>query len=54
MYLSIRESALRMGVSEKTIRRWISDGVIRGNRVGPRLIRVDAASLETIGRPLAA
>lgn len=50
--LSIDEAAARLGVSTKTIRRRISDGTLKAVRIGPRLIRVDAASLASAGRPL--
>lgn len=50
--LSIAEAAARRGVSAKTIRRRISDGTLKAVRLGPRLIRVDRASLEAWGRPL--
>lgn len=39
-------------VSTKTVRRWITDGLIYAERVGPRLIRIDLNSLDNIGRPL--
>lgn len=50
---SIAEAALRVGVSRKTIRNWIAAGIIDAERIGPRLIRVDMDSLESVGRPLA-
>lgn len=50
--LSIAEAASLRGVSAKTIRRRISDGTLKAVRLGPRLIRVDRASLEAWGRPL--
>lgn len=51
-YGSIKTAAQLTEVSEKTIRRWIADGLIRAERVGPRLIRVDLESLGDLGRPL--
>lgn len=51
-YGSIRTAAQITEVSEKTIRRWIADGLIRAERIGPRLIRVDLESLHDLGRPL--
>ncbi|MFE7844886.1 excisionase family DNA-binding protein [Microbacterium sp. NPDC057407] len=53
-YISIGEAAARLGVSQKTVRRYIAAGIVRGDRVGPRLIRVDASSLDRVGQPLAA
>lgn len=46
----IREAASHFQVSEKTIRRWIANGTIYAERVGPRLIRVDLGSIKA--RPL--
>lgn len=51
--ISIDEAAAHLGVSTKTVRRRISDGTLKAVRIGPRLIRIDAASLACIGRPLA-
>lgn len=50
--ISIDEAAARLDVSTKTIRRRISDGTLKAVRIGPRLIRIDAASLASAGRPL--
>lgn len=49
---TIQEAAANKKVSTKTIRRWITDGIIYAERVGPRLIRVDLNSLDRAGRPL--
>lgn len=43
-----------IGVSEKTIRRMISSGLITGYRVGPRLIRVDLNELDALASPIPA
>lgn len=40
-YESIGEAAARVGVSTKTVRRWIASGQLAGYRVGPRLLRID-------------
>ncbi len=42
--VSLAIAAEKLGVSAKTIRRRISDGTVRGYRVG-RLIRVDLEEL---------
>ena len=49
---SIQESADRFHVSAKTIRRMISRGEIEAQRFGPRIIRVNLASLDQAGRSL--
>lgn len=52
VWSTIQQSADHYQVSTKTIRRWITDGRIEAKRVGPRLIRVDLNSLDTLGRSL--
>ena len=51
-WVTIQAAAEHRQISTKTIRRWISTGLIRAERVGPRLIRVDLASLEALSEPL--
>lgn len=51
-WASLQEAADHWGLSTKTIRRYIADGKIDARRVGPRAIRVNLASLETLGTPL--
>jgi excisionase family DNA binding protein len=47
MYVSIAEAAAHYGVSDKSLRRWIAAGLIKAERIGPKLIRVDLESLRT-------
>lgn len=49
---TIQEAAELRKVSVYTIRRMITRGQIEAERFGPRLIRVNLASLDTAGRPL--
>ena len=51
-WVTIAESAERKKLSTKTIRRYISQGLVEAERVGPRLIRVNLASLDNLGRSL--
>ena len=53
IYVSLRQAAECLSVSEKTVRRLIADGVIAGYRVGPKSLRVKADDLETVGRRIA-
>ena len=39
------EAAKLVGVSTKTVERWISDGVIVAYRLGPRLVRIEEKSI---------
>lgn len=52
--LPVPAAAHLVGVSESTIRRWISDGLISAERVGPRLLRVHRSSLENVRHPVVA
>ncbi|MDQ3465211.1 MAG: helix-turn-helix domain-containing protein [Actinomycetota bacterium] len=51
-WLSLDDGADRAGVHKKTLRRWISSGLLTGYRAGPRLIRVDADELDTFLQPI--
>lgn len=50
--VTLDEAAAHLHVSIKTVRRRIADGTIPAVRIG-RLIRIPAAALESVGRPLA-
>ena len=50
--IGLQEAADRCGVSYRSIRRWISAGRINAVRVGPRLLKVDAADLESLMQPV--
>ena len=53
-WITLRETAERLQISEKSVRRWIADGRLKAVRVGPRMIRVDAASILALAEPLTA
>ncbi|MDJ0325114.1 helix-turn-helix domain-containing protein [Cryobacterium sp. PH31-AA6] len=46
---TIRQAAERYCISEKTIRRRITDGTLKARRIGPRLIRLDPESIAAFG-----
>jgi excisionase family DNA binding protein len=51
--LSIEQVADATGLSQKTIRRRISDSTLKAHRIGPRVIRIERESvLALIGRPM--
>lgn len=53
-WITIAQAADRLSVSQKTIRRMISRGDLPARRLpNSRLIRIDAAHLDTLGRDLA-
>lgn len=51
-WATISDAAEHYGVSEKSIRRWIAADLLEAKRVGPRLIRVNLASLDALGHPV--
>jgi len=52
LLLTVQESAALVGVSHKTVRRWISSGRLTAYKMGPRLVRIDAAELDGMLRPI--
>jgi len=50
--IGLQEAADRCGVCYKTIRRYIAQGRLDAVRVGPRALRVDAAAVEALKRPV--
>lgn len=50
--IGLPEAAERCGVHYRTIRRWIASGQLRAVRVGPRLLKIDAAQLDAIMFPV--
>lgn len=52
LHPSINEVAVWHGVDPRTVRRWLRDGLIKGYRLGPRLIRLDRDSVLNMGRPV--
>ena len=51
---SVADAAAYVNVSTRSIRRWISLGLIPGYRVGPRLIKVDLADLDRLAHRIPA
>ena len=48
----IGKAANLVDVCERTVRRWIADGLITGYRVGPKLLKVDLAEIDALVRPV--
>jgi excisionase family DNA binding protein len=46
--IGLPEAAKQCGVNYRTFRRWISQGRINAVRVGPKLLKVDAAEVESL------
>ena len=51
-HVSLSEAAEMLGVTTKTIRRYIAARKLPAYRVGPRLIRVDVADIEALLKPV--
>lgn len=51
-WISIQQAADLMSCSTKTVRRLISAGTLPARRIGSRMIRIDAADLDALGRNL--
>lgn len=49
--IPMAEAADYLCISDRTIRRYISAGILKAYRVGPRLIKVDLADIEAILNP---
>lgn len=51
-WISIQQAADLMSCSTKTVRRLIARGTLPARRIGTRMIRIDAADLDALGRNL--
>ena len=50
--ITVTAAADRLGLDDRTIRRYIADGKLRGYRVGTKLVRVDLTDVEALITPL--
>lgn len=53
-YVSLEAVAEQLDVTVNTVRNWIKSGRLTGYRVGPRVVRVDAAQIEQLIQPMPA
>ena len=51
-YISIAEVSDLFGVSERTVRNWISEEKLEAIKVGPRVIRILESSLDLLCEPV--
>ncbi|MDH3045344.1 helix-turn-helix transcriptional regulator [Gordonia alkanivorans] len=45
-HLSLQDVAAELGVSDRTVRRYVANGDLRAIRVSSRIIRIDPADLD--------
>lgn len=50
--VSISQASEYADVNPRTIRRWIAAGLLRGYRVGPRLLKVDLHDVDAMLKPI--
>jgi excisionase family DNA binding protein len=50
--IPIDQAAKDLSCSPRTVRRFIAESRLTGYRVGDRLLRVDAAEVESLARPI--
>lgn len=50
--ITLSEGGQRLELSEKTLRRYVAAGLLTGYRVGPRDLRLDAAEVAALARPI--
>ncbi len=48
--VTINEAAAQVGVSRRTMERWIASGNVRYGRIGPRTIRLYATDVAAMRR----
>lgn len=50
--IGLQEAADQCDVSYRTVRRWVAEGRLNAVRVGPRLLKVDAAAVAALMQPV--
>ncbi|MGI9085388.1 MAG: helix-turn-helix domain-containing protein [Aeromicrobium sp.] len=51
-YVSVKQAAEALGVTDKTFRSYIADGLVPAFRVGPKFVRIRVDDLEALARPI--
>jgi excisionase family DNA binding protein len=51
-WASVAEAAAHAKMSERTIRRWVHEGRLPAQRMGPRRIEIDLNELDKLRRPV--
>jgi len=53
-WLSVYDVSVILHCSEKTVRNFVSAGLIEAVRFGPRMLRIDASELDRLASPVTA
>lgn len=48
----IEDAADVIGIHRRTLRRWVDEGIVKGYRLGPKLLRVDMDDIDRLLRPI--
>ena len=51
-YITLSEGKNILKLDEKTIRRYIAQGLLTGYRIGPRALRLSADEVHELARPI--
>jgi excisionase family DNA binding protein len=51
-WLSVTDAAIYCDVHYRTVRRWIAEGRLNAVRVGPKLLKVSVADLDSLMQPV--
>lgn len=51
-YITLSEGSELLGLDEKTLRRYVAQGRLRGYRVGPRALRLSLDEVHALARPI--
>lgn len=51
-WLSVSDVADHYGVSTRTVRRWISNGLLEANHVGPQILRINESDMIHFVKPV--
>jgi excisionase family DNA binding protein len=49
---TVQETADYLGVSKKTVYKWVAEGSLRAQKIGKRMIRIDELDLYSFIRPV--
>lgn len=50
--ITLTQAADTLALDERTLRRYVSAGMLTGYRIGPRALRVDEAEVEALATPI--